>query len=189
KFLKIAKHFGLKTKVILTDGSQPIGNGIGPVLEMLDVIRVLKQQNPPKDLEEKSILIAGEIFEMVGKAKSGEGKKLAIEILKSGKAYQKFNEIIDAQGKKNIILEPAKLRYEIKADKDGKILFIDNKSINLLGRILGCPLDKSAGIYLHKHNNDIVRKNETIMTLYAESDKKLKEAIAYYNESKPILVK
>ena len=43
KFLKIGNHFKLKIKIILTDGSQPIGNGIGPILEMLDVIKVLKQ--------------------------------------------------------------------------------------------------------------------------------------------------
>jgi len=189
KFLKIGKHFKLKIKVILTDGSQPIGNGIGPVLEMLDVIKVLKQIDSPKDLENKSLMLAGEILEMTGKAKKGEGKKLAAKILKSGEAFKKFNEIIEAQGKKNIVLEPAKLTHEIKAPKTGKIISIDNKAINMLGRILGCPIDKAAGVYLYKHNNEIVKKGEPLITLYAESDKKLKEAINYYNESKPILVR
>ena len=63
--------FNLKLEVILTDGSQPIGNGIGPVLEIIDVIKVLKRQSPPKDLEEKSIMLAGKLLEMTGKAKKG----------------------------------------------------------------------------------------------------------------------
>jgi len=189
KFLKIGKHFKLKIKVILTDGSQPIGNGIGPVLEMLDVLKVLKQIDAPKDLEDKSIMIAGEILEMTGKAKKGEGQKLASRILKSGEAYKKFNEIIEAQGKKNLILEPAKLRHNIKSIKNGKIISIDNKAINMLGRILGCPIDKSAGVYLYKHISDAVKKGEPLITLYAESDKKLKEAVNYYNEANPILIK
>ncbi|MCX8159043.1 MAG: AMP phosphorylase [Candidatus Pacearchaeota archaeon] len=188
KFLKIGNHFNLKIKVVLTDGNQPIGNGIGPVLEMLDVIKVLKQVDSPKDLEEKCIFLAGEIFEMTGKAKKGEGKELAKSIIKSGKAYEKFNEIIDAQGRKNLILEPAKLKQEIIAKKNGKIISINNKSINILGRILGCPVDNSAGIYLHKHNNETIKKGEPIMTFYAESKKKLEEAISYYKEANPIIV-
>ena len=68
KFLKVGKYFKLKMRVILTDGSQPIGNGIGPVLEMKDVLRVLERNNPPKDLENKCIFLSGQILEMSGKA-------------------------------------------------------------------------------------------------------------------------
>ena len=189
KFLQVGRHFKLKMNVVLTDGSQPIGNGIGPVLEMQDVIRVLKRQNSPKDLEEKSIFIAGAILEMVNKAKKGKGEQIAREILYSGKAFKKFEEIISAQGKKFIDLKPAKFRFDIKSKKNGKINFIDNKSINLLGRILGCPLDKAAGLYLYKHNRDKIKKGEVLVTFYSESDKKLKEAIRFFNENKPIGIK
>ena len=67
KFLKLAKQLGLKMKVMLTEGSQPIGNGIGPILEMQDVLRVLKRDNAPRDLEAKSLKLAGAIIEMLGK--------------------------------------------------------------------------------------------------------------------------
>ena len=189
KFLQVGRHFKLKMNVVLTDGSQPIGNGIGPILEMQDVIRVLKKENSPRDLEEKSIFIAGAILEMVSKAKKGNGEQLARETLYSGKAFKKFEEIISAQGKKFIDLKPAKFRFDIKSKRNGKINFIDNKSINLLGRILGCPLDKSAGLYLYKHNQDKIKKGEILVTLYSESDKKLKEALRFFNENKPIGIK
>lgn len=186
KFLLVGKHFRLKIKVVLTDGSQPIGNGIGPVLEMQDVIRVLKRENSPRDLEEKGIYLAGEVLEIAGKAEKGKGKQLAREALYSGKAFKKFDEIISAQGKKFVDFRPAKFKFEVKSKKNGKISFIDNKKINLLGRILGCPADKIAGLYLHKHVSDFVKKGEPLITLYAESDQKLKEAVRFYNESKPI---
>jgi len=188
KFLKIGRYFKLKIRVVLTDGSQPIGNGIGPVLEMKDVLRVLERNDSPKDLEKKCIMLAGEIFEMVGKAKKGKGKALAKELLDSGAAYKKFNQILEAQGKRQDGLRPAKFKKEIKAPVSGKVKNINNKQINYLGRILGCPLDKSAGIYLHKHKFDKVRKSETVLTIYAESQKKLNQGIRYIAEVKPILI-
>jgi AMP phosphorylase len=188
KFLKVGKHFGLKMDVVLTDGSQPIGNGIGPVLEMQDVIRVLKRENSPKDLENKSLFLAGRILEMVGKAKKGQGESIAREVLYSGRAFRKFDEIISAQGKKYIDLKPAKFRFDIKANSNGKIKSIDNKAINTLGRILGCPTDKESGLYIYKHNGELVRRGEAIVTLYSESEKKLKEAIKFFNEKKPVVI-
>jgi AMP phosphorylase len=189
KFLKVGRHFKLKINVVLTDGSQPIGNGVGPVLEMQDVIRVLKRQNSPKDLENKSIFLAGIILEMVAKAKPGFGEQLAREALYSGRAFKKFNEIISAQGKKLVDLRPAKLKHEIKSSASGKIISINNKTINLLGRTLGCPVDKASGIYLRKHNGDKINKGEILLTFYAESDKKLKEAVRFFNETKPIKIR
>ncbi|MCU0642418.1 MAG: thymidine phosphorylase family protein, partial [archaeon] len=189
KFIEIGRHFKLNLRTVLTEGSEPIGNGIGPVLEMIDVLRVLKRTNPPRDLENKGVMLAGIILEMLSKAKKGKGEKLAQDILDSGKAYKKFCEIIEVQGRKNTVLKPAKFAQWIKSNSSGKITAIDNRCINLLGRILGCPVDKTSGIYLYKHVGDEVRKGEPVMTLYAESPKKLKEALSFLRESKPISIK
>ncbi len=188
KFMLTGKHFNLHIKIILTDGSQPIGNGIGPVLEMQDIIKVLRREkDAPKDLENKSLILSGNILEMLGKAKKGFGFSKAKEILNSGLAFKKFNEIINQQGRKNYSLQPAKQSYSFKAKKNGKIKRIGNKEINSLARILGCPVDKGAGIYLFWHKNDVVKKGITLLTLYSESKNKLKEAISYFNLVKPIL--
>lgn len=188
KFLKIAKHFKLHMKVIMTDGSQPIGNGVGPVLEMIDVLKVLKREDPPKDLENKSILLAGELLELTGKAKKGLGIMMAAEVLNSKKALLKFYDIIKNQGENKNGLKLAKLKKEIRADRTGKINSIDNKLINHLGRTLGCPQDKGAGIYLHKKRFEIVNKNDLLVTFYSESKEKLEDAIRQFNKDKPISI-
>lgn len=188
KFLNIGKHFNLKIKVILTDGSQPIGNGIGPVLEMLDILAVLKREkDAPRDLEKKSIVLAGIILEMMKKAKKNEGMSMAREILDSGKALKKFNEIITEQGRKKRLLRTGGFKHIIRAKRSGKIKAINNEKINYLARLLGCPQDKSSGIYLYKHKNENFKVNEPILTLYAESRKKLRKAIEYFREAKIIL--
>lgn len=190
KFKKIGKHFKKNLEVVLTKGDQPIGNGIGPVLEMIDVLNILNRaQQGPKDLEKKSVFLAGKLLEMTGKAKIGRGIKMAEEILNSGRAYKKFKEIIKAQGGAVKKLKPGKFKHNILAKKNGRILEINNKIINSLARIAGCPIDKSAGIYLHVHKNHKIKKNEKILTIYSESGSRLREAVRFYNKNKIVMIK
>ena len=190
KFEYLGKYFKKKLKVVLTDGNQPIGNGIGPVLELTDIIKILDpNQKGPKDLEEKSIFLAGQILEMAKKAKKGKGEDMAKEILESGKAFEKFKEIIKAQGGGLKEFKPAKFIKDIRARKSGKISEIHNKKITSLARITGCPLDKSAGLYLTHHLGERVKKGEKILTIYSESKSRLNEAIRFYKTVRPIKIK
>jgi len=188
KFLKLGKSFGLKIKVVLTNGKEPIGDGIGPNLEMIDVLRVLKRDNPPKDLEEKSIMLSGELLELSGKVRKGQGKKLALEILNSGKAFKKFEEIIKAQNGKIKKLKPGKFKHIVYAKKSTKIKHLDNKLINLLARFSGCPEDKTAGIYLYNKAGDKIKKSDKIMTIYSQSKDKLDNAVKFYNKNKKQMI-
>ncbi len=192
RFEKLGTDFNLKLKCVLTDGSQPIGNGVGPVLEMRDILSIFRQD--PKrslDLEKKSLLLAGLLLELTDKAEKGKGEALARKILKSGKAFKKFQEIIKAQGgnlsDSKLSLSP--ISQEIKSKKAGKVTEIDNKKINFLARVLGSPTDKTAGIYLHKHVGEKVRRKETILTFYAESKEELKEALGFHEKIKPVKIR
>jgi putative thymidine phosphorylase len=193
RFEEIGRHFNLKLKCVITDGRQPIGNGIGPVMELRDIIDILgnNDNKPHNDLRDKSLFLAGEIFELCGKAKKGHGKKLAEEILKSGKAFNKFQQIIKAQkgdlNNKNLSL--AKFSYNICAEKNCKVVMIDNKKVNLLARIAGSPDDKKAGLYLFKHLNESLKKGDKIITIYSQSKGKLNDAVDFYKENKIIEVK
>ncbi len=189
KFIKLGNKLGLRITVALTDGKQPIGNGIGPALEMKDVLAVLQRKDSPLDLERKSVMLAGKLLEMLGKARKGNGNKMAQEILDSGKAFDKFREIIEAQHGKIKELEEAKFRQDIKSLHSGKVKSIDNKTINYIARLAGCPSDHLAGIYLYKHVNDKVMKGEVIATIYSESKGKLRQAADFFNEFKPYLIK
>jgi len=180
-FEEVSKKLGIKAKVILTDGTQPIGNGIGPALEARDVLYILKgDYRKPSDLEKKSLMMAGILIEMGGKAKKGEGLKKAKDILESGQAYKKLVEIIKAQGGKEIspeCIQIGKFTFDLKSDKNGKIKFIDNRTISKIARVAGAPEDKGSGIYLYRHVGDKVKKGEKIFTIYAQSKIKLDFAV------------
>lgn len=191
KFEYFGKKFGLKIECVLTKGEEPIGNGIGPLLEIRDVIKVLKQEDFPKDLELKSIFLAGKIFELCGKSKVGEGESLAREILASGKAFEKFQEIIQAQSGRvpeisEINGKLGKFVKDIPINFSGQIKVINNKKINLIANVAGCPMDKGAGIYLKKHIGDRVKKGEKILTIYSESKQRLDDALEFYKKTNPI---
>lgn len=191
KFERVAKLLKLKIKVILTDGSQPIGNGIGPVLEARDLLLVLSRSpRRPLDLESKSINLSGMILEMSGKAKSGKGKALAKKLLDSGKAFEKFKDIIVAQ-KGEVDLEnllPSKFHCIVQSKKAGIIKEISNRAIAGIARAAGCPTDKNSGIYLKVHVNSKVKKGEPILEIYAETSEKLNFARRSYERLKPILI-
>ncbi len=180
------KKTGMRVKVVLTDGSQPIGRGVGPLLEAKDVLAVLRNDpTAPRDLKEKAIFLAGELLNMSGQTK--KGRRTARKILESGKAYLKFMEIIEAQGRKEIP-ELAKHKEVILAEKNGRVKSISNKSISKLARICGAPKTQEAGIYIHKKIGEKVKKGDSIVTLYARSKILLKYAVEEFELLKPVRV-
>ena len=190
KFEYLGKYFHKKLKCIITDGSQPVGNGIGPSLELIDIIKILdRKQTGPKDLEEKALLQAGIILEMTNKAKKGKGIILAKEILYSGKAFEKFKEIIKAQNGNPNRVKLGKFSENIHSKESGKVREIDNKLISSLARMTGCPIDKSSGVYINKHVGDSVKKGEKIMTIYCESKHRLNEAVLFAHSHNPFILK
>ncbi|MFH0832029.1 MAG: hypothetical protein V1886_04170 [archaeon] len=111
-------------------------------------------------------------------------------MLESGVAWIKFKEIIKAQkGNVNKKLDFAEFHYDIKSEINGKITEINNKKINSVARVAGCPGDKKAGIYLLRHCNNLVKKGDIILTIYSESIQKLKSARELYSKINPVIVK
>jgi len=189
KFEYLARKFNIKLKIVLTKGSDPIGRGVGPVLEARDVLRVLQQkENKPVDLENKAIKLAGTLIELVGRAKKGQGAALAWQTLISGKAWGKMSQIIKAQGGKGKVdandLTIGAVKYYYNSPNSGKIIFTDNKVINDLCRTLGAPSEKMAGIYFNKEYGDKVKKGERLFTLYARSEDRIKLAKKALEKSK-----
>jgi AMP phosphorylase len=181
-FQKLGNQLKIKTKVIITNGSQPIGNGIGPNLEARDILYILRK-NPlaPKDLERKSIYMANLIFKMT------KTKASAKNILDSGQAYHQFMEIIKAQcGNPKVKpsdLKLGRLKYNVRANKKGKIVEINNKKIAKIARLAGSPDDKEAGIYLNAKLKNRVKKGQILMTIYSNSKVKLKNAKSFIKDS------
>jgi len=179
KFVFLGSKFGMKVKVVATPASESVGRGIGPALEARDLLRVLQQHKfRPLDLEKKAARLAGDLIELKGFCKEGQGEKIALQQIKNGEAWKKLNQIIVAQGGKNNwnseeVMQEVE-RYEIHALKSGPIKFIDNRAINEVCMNLGAPIDKYAGIHTHVRFGDKVKKGDKLFTMYASSKDRLK---------------
>ena len=184
-FLFVSKKCHIKTRVMIQKVKGPVGRGIGPALKARDVLLVLEQKNNrPFDLEKKAVHLAGTLLELVGRAKKGEGEKVAWAALRSGRALAKMKEIIEAQGGNPQIeakdIQVGKVQYAVKSPKSGRVYSIDNKYLVHLARLLGAPLTKEAGIYLGKIVGDKVKKGDVLCTFYSQSRQRLdlaKEAL------------
>lgn len=167
-FEYIGDLFSLHIEVVITDGSEPIGNGIGPALEARDVQQVLSNlKEAPADLREKSLRLAGRILEFDPDVRGGQGYVIARDILESGRALEKMQAIISAQGKHQTTESMVPLEYPVTAQKNGYIHAIDNLKIAKVASLAGAPIDKLAGIYLSKKVGDKVIKGDTLFTIYA----------------------
>jgi len=188
-FIKIGKRLDMIIEGLITDGSEPIGNGIGPGLEVKDVMSVL-QGGGPADLRTKSCLLAGKLFELVGKVNEGQGYDTAMTLLQNGKAWAKMKEIIGEQGGNPNVKESdipiGQYKHVVKADKEGKISHIDNKAISRIARAAGAPKNKGAGIYLYRLKGDRVKPGDLLFDIYAESEPALEYAIKAMDVWKPI---
>lgn len=194
KFKALGRHLGIDVHVIITDGSQPIGNGIGPALEARDVIWVLTDdRRGPSDLREKSIMFAGHALEVGGKAKKGKGKAMAKQILDSGAAYAKFIDMVQAQGGPEIIhadeIPLSKLSEDVKAPKTGKIVEMENALLAHIAKSAGAPSDHGSGIYLHKHKGDKVKRGEILYTIYANNKDEMGLAIDAVKDHLGVVIK
>ena len=191
KFIQLGDRIGINVDCLVTDGSAPIGKGIGPALECRDVLACLEGDGPA-DLKQKGCELAGRLFEMVGEAEKGKGKEKAEKLLKSGKAKDKMYEIIGAQGgdtgvtSKNIAV--GKETIDVLAKKEGTVKEINNRLVSRAARAAGAPKDKGAGMYLHTYVGQHVKKGDKLFTLYAESKDKLKEAREIALEKEPVKV-
>jgi AMP phosphorylase len=173
EFITIGKRLGMKIDVLITDGSEPIGAGIGPALECADVLSVLNGQGPD-NLREKSCMLAGDLLERTGKARKGRGKQIAEQLLQSGKALAKFQEIVELQGGSAKIrandLPSAKYKYTVTADADGRIYHIDNRLMSKVARAAGAPNDKASGVLLLGGRGDKVKKGDPLFEIHANSE-------------------
>lgn len=177
-FEQVGKRLGLHMRVIFSDGTQPIGRGIGPSLEARDVLSVLKREpGAPQDLRAKALRLAGLLLEFSPEVVPGTGEKLATEILDSGKAWNKFEEICLAQGG---LFEPPVAPYSepYLARRQGYVTAFDNRAISRTASLAGAPLELAAGVDLHVKLGDAVEYGQPLFTVHAQSEGELNYALS-----------
>ncbi len=191
RIIEIGDKLGVKIKCGITYGGQPVGYSVGPCLEAKEALEALEGAGP-QSLVEKSTAIAGLLLELSGKVVRGAGQELAREILASGKALHKMQEIIEAQGGNARIrsadLTPGPHKSALTAPADGYVTHVSNRAINQIARAAGAPAEKSAGILFFKKEGHKVKMGERIFEIYAERESKLQAAHELTLKLQPIRI-
>ena len=170
-FEYVAHRMKLSLDVVITDGRQPVGLGIGPVLEARDVMRVLENDpRAPMDLRQKALRLAGRLIEADPDVRGGDGFAIARDILDSGRALAKMNDIIQAQGSKGFDHnhpELGKLSFEVQAPSSGVVCGIDNLQLARIARFAGAPMVRNAGVDLNFKLGDQVSAGQVLYRVHA----------------------
>lgn len=169
----IGESFGSKVNVVISDMNQPLGNAVGNLLEVLEAIDTLRGRGP-QDLTELAIETAGTVA----------SKELLRESFSNGKAFDKFLEMVKAQGGDIENLRLSANRYQYVAGNSGYISRLDAYLIGEAARTLGAGrykkedrIDPNVGILLKKKIGDYVDKGDIILEIYYNSEERLSSSI------------
>lgn len=183
----VGKKLGVDVCVVFTDGSQPVGRGMGPALEARDVLAVLQcDKNASQNLRDRSLMLAGQILEFSPNVSKGTGKQIATTLLDDGRAWQKFQAICNAQGG---LFEPpiAKYTHIVTAKKSGKVIAIDNRNIARIAKLAGAPKSKAAGVELLAPLNMHLDKDQPLFIIHSETRGELQYAIHFLEQVHDII--
>jgi thymidine phosphorylase len=179
RLVQTGRALGLEVDVMQTDGTQPIGRGIGPALEARDVLAVLRgAPAAPADLRERAVVLAGRMLELGQQAPAGTGAARARALLQSGAAARKFEAICAAQGG---LREPpvAPYRREVVAATAGVVTSFDNRCLSRLAKLAGAPASPAAGVELRVRLGDRVARGQSLYVVHAQTAGELDYALAY----------
>ncbi len=184
---EVGRTVGLEVRAVISDGTQPVGRGIGPALEAWDVLSVLRgEAGAPADLRQRSLALAGLILELAQSVPRGLGVQQAEVLLESGQAWRKFQAICAAQGG---MREPPRARYThpITASRAGRVVRIDNRRLARAAKLAGAPQASAAGIEYLAPLGILVEAGQPLFILHAEAPGVLAYALDYINSQPDIL--
>jgi AMP phosphorylase len=185
-FKRVGDYLDLHVECAITRGTDPIGHGIGPVLEARDVLAVLEGDGPA-GLRLKSLRLADILLDITREDGADIADVSAAELLDSGAALETFREIIAAQGGDPDVsradLQPADRTETVVAGRDGIVTDVANPKVSELARRAGAPADVGAGLELHRSTGDTVAAGDELYTIHAEAETKLGYAREYAAEN------
>lgn len=178
-FEYVGDGLGLTVKALVTDGTAPIGRGIGPALEVRDVGLVLDNHpDAPVDLRDKALTFAAHILAWAPDVQDvADGKRIAAELLASGAARAAFERIVDSQGRHASPALPAPEVRDVMATHAGVVTSIDGWLIAEIAREAGAPADAGAGIDLLCRIGQTVAAGEPLYRVHGNDAGALKRAM------------
>ena len=185
-FIELGGRLSMNIECAVTEGEQPVGWAVGPVLEAREALEALTGGGPP-DLIDKATSLAGVLFEMVGEE---NGKAKAVKLLSTGGAEEKMRQIIEAQGGDPDVgpedLAIGDKWIDVEAHQGGRVLWINNMTVAQIARPAGAPSDKGAGLLLRVKIGDKVTEGDTLFRIYAESAQRRDNAAELAEELEPM---
>ncbi|OQP02811.1 pyrimidine-nucleoside phosphorylase [Geobacillus sp. 44C] len=181
--VEIGKRVGRKTMAVISDMSQPLGYAVGNALEVKEAIDTLKGKGP-EDLQELCLTLGSYMVYLAEKASSlEEARELLENSIQEGKALETFKVFLEAQGgDASVVDDPSKLpqakyQWELEAPEDGYVAEIVADEVGTAAMLLGAgratkesTIDLSVGLVLRKKVGDAVKKGESLVTIYSNTE-------------------
>lgn len=204
--VNIGNSVGRDTMAVISDMSQPLGRAIGNALEVQEAIDTLKGEGPA-DLTELCLVLGSQMAYLGGVGEDlADARKQLEENIENGKALEKFQTFISAQGgnpevaeRPEEILPQAEFKIEVKAEQEGVVSAIEAEKLGVAAMLLGAgretiesELDYAAGLILHKKIGDSVTKGDSLATIHSNTEevessiKLIKENIRISESAQPV---
>ena len=177
--VQIGQDAGVKISALLTDMSTPLGRKIGNALEVEESVEVLAGGGP-EDVVDLTVLLAEEMLRLAGQPDAD-----VRAALKDGRAMDKWNDMISAQGgDPKASLPKAKFEHVVTASESGVLAKLDALSVGVASWRLGAgrarkedPVQFGAGIVLNKVQGESVTKGEPLLMLYTDDEERFARAM------------
>ncbi len=194
--VETGERMGKQMVALITDMDQPLGNMIGNALEVVEVVEVLRGGGP-QDLNDLCIELAGWMLYLGGASKTvTEGKQQSAQLISSGKALEKFRQMVELQGGDPRVIDDAKRlpqaqrTVQLQSSKAGYLASIQCEQVGTACVILGGgrerkedSVDPAVGIVLHKKVGDRIAAGEPLATIYYNAEAKAARAKQLIAES------
>jgi pyrimidine-nucleoside phosphorylase len=181
--VETGERMGKKMVAVITDMDQPLGLKIGNALEVEEVLDTLRGGGPA-DLRQLCVELAGWMFLLGGKVADAEGgRRRGAEIIDSGRALEKFRQMVAEQGGDTAVIDDpgrlpkAKYTLEVPSPQSGYVSRMDCEALGIAGVILGGgrskkeeSIDPAVGLVLHKKVGDRVQQGESLVTIHYNAD-------------------
>ncbi len=193
--VETGKLMGKKVVALITNMDQPLGEAVGNAVEVVESVKVLKNEGP-RDVRELSIALGVEMLLIGGIARSrDEARKMLEDALEDGRAYEKWRQMVFAHGGDPDAVEKedfvkVKGTYLVKAGKSGYLAKFDTLKVGLGATVLGAgrskkedEIDHNVGIMVLKKVGDQVSENDVIFEVLYNDESKLQECLGYLESS------
>jgi len=181
-FTNLFDKVGIKSVILTREAFGPDGRGVGPNLEMKEVLRILERdEKRDSKLENLTLKMCGMLLKLAGISQTEkEGEALALSKLENLSALEKFWEIADVQGSQKRItsndITIGEYSFDVISQVDGIVSIVNNKELMKICRVLGTPGIKDSGLYVHKLDGESVKKGDKLLTLYTSAIARIENA-------------